>query len=266
VNGKKEDFALKKVVKEKDVLAALKREIIFLTKFGVHPFVVSLVKVFDDDDYRYMLMNLAEGGELWDVIHREEQDGTWTSGIGEEHAKFYAFLLADTLSFIHSKKYVYRDLKAENVLIDSDGYPILCDFGFAKYVPDKTYTSCGTPNYVAPEIITSEGHNASVDWWALGVLLYEMVSGDHPFYVEGMDQVDVFEAIIHEQHPPLPQASPSLLSLLDGLLVKEQSQRLGMLSRGADDIMQHKCFKGMDIKTYQTRKIKAPWIPPKPTK
>jgi CRP-like cAMP-binding protein len=263
VNGTQEHFALKKVTKEKEVLDALKREVIFLTKFGVHPFVVSLIKIFEDESYRYMLMNLAEGGELWDVVHREEADGTWTSGLGEEHAKFYAFLLADTLSFIHSKKYVYRDMKAENVLIDSDGYPILCDFGFTKYVPDKTYTACGTPNYVAPEIITSEGHNEAVDWWALGVLIYEMVCGDHPFFMDGMDQVDVFEAIIHEQHMPVPGGSKALCQLVDGLMEKEPSYRLGMLQGRAEDIMSHKCFNGMDIVEYRTRKIKAPWLPPK---
>ena len=240
LNGLEEHFALKKVSKEKEVLDALKREIIFLTKFGVHPFVVSLIKIFEDETYRYMLMNLAEGGELWDVVHREEPDGSWTSGLGEDHTKFYAFLLADTLSFIHSKKYVYRDMKAENVLIDSDGYPILCDFGFTKYVPDKTYTACGTPNYVAPEIITSEGHNEAVDWWALGVLIYEMVCGDHPFFVDGMDQVDVFEAIIHEQHMPVPGGSKALCQLVDGLLDKEPTHRLGMLNSRAEDMMSHK--------------------------
>lgn len=240
LNGLEEHFALKKVSKEKEVLDALKREIIFLTKFGVHPFVVSLIKIFEDETYRYMLMNLAEGGELWDVVHREEPDGSWTSGLGEDHTKFYAFLLADTLSFIHSKKYVYRDMKAENVLIDNDGYPILCDFGFTKYVPDKTYTACGTPNYVAPEIITSEGHNEAVDWWALGVLIYEMVCGDHPFFVDGMDQVDVFEAIIHEQHMPVPGGSKALCQLVDGLLDKEPTHRLGMLNGRAEDMMSHK--------------------------
>lgn len=240
LNGLEEHFALKKVSKEKEVLDALKREIIFLTKFGVHPFVVSLIKIFEDETYRYMLMNLAEGGELWDVVHREEPDGSWTSGLGEDHTKFYAFLLADTLSFIHSKKYVYRDMKAENVLIDNDGYPILCDFRFTKYVPDKTYTACGTPNYVAPEIITSEGHNEAVDWWALGVLIYEMVCGDHPFFVDGMDQVDVFEAIIHEQHMPVPGGSKALCQLVDGLLDKEPTHRLGMLNGRAEDMMSHK--------------------------
>ena len=138
VQGKQEEFALKKIKKDAEMIDALNREVAFLTKFGFHPFIINLIKVFDRDDSMYMLMNLASGGELWDVVHREDDDGNWTSGIPEKQAKFYAFLLADTLAYIHSKKYVYRDLKPENVLVDSDGYPILIDYGFAKYCPEKT--------------------------------------------------------------------------------------------------------------------------------
>ena len=138
VNGRKEEFALKKVEKEKDLIDALTREIKFLSSFGAHPFIVNLIKVFDSDDGMYMLMNFATGGELWDIVHREDADGNWNSGIPEKQARFYTFLLADTLAYIHSKKYVYRDLKMENILIDSDGYPILIDFGFTKYCPEKT--------------------------------------------------------------------------------------------------------------------------------
>jgi serine/threonine protein kinase len=141
VNGKKEEFALKKISKENEMIDALDREVKFLTKFGNHPFIINLIKVYDRDDSMYMLMNLASGGELWDVIHRENADGTWTSGIPEKQARFYTFLLSDTLAYIHSKKYVYRDLKPENVLIDSDGYPILIDFGFTKHCPDKTVSN-----------------------------------------------------------------------------------------------------------------------------
>lgn len=138
VNGQKEEFALKKVEKENDLIDALDREIKFLSSFGFHPFIVHLIKVFDSDDSKYMLMNFASGGELWDIVHREDADGNWSSGIPEVQARFYTFLLADTLAYIHSKKYVYRDLKMENVLIDSDGYPVLIDFGFCKFCPDKT--------------------------------------------------------------------------------------------------------------------------------
>ena len=287
VNGRKEEFALKKVEKEKDLIDALTREIKFLSSFGAHPFIVNLIKVFDSDDGMYMLMNFATGGELWDIVHREDADGNWNSGIPEKQARFYTFLLADTLAYIHSKKYVYRDLKMENILIDSDGYPILIDFGFTKYCPEKTvsvsitrsaclvlmiltssslspqYTCCGTPNYVAPEIISNDGHNQAVDWWALGVLLYEMVSGEHPFYVDGMDQIAVFECIALDDYAPIP-ATPSkgVLDLIEGFLVKDPSQRLGSLSGREKDIIEHPYFSGLDLPNLRSRKVKAPWLPP----
>lgn len=264
VQEKKEQFALKKILKEKEFVDALHREISFLNKFGFrHPFIINLIKVFDEEDCMYMLMSLASGGELWDTIHREESDGTWTSGISEKQARFYAFLIADTLAYIHSKKYVYRDLKPENVLIDSDGYPILIDFGFAKHCPEKTYTCCGTPNYVAPEIITNEGHNQAVDWWALGVLIYEMVSGEHPFYVDGMDQMAVFESITMEDYSPIPcKVSNEVMDLVDHFLEKEPTERLGMLAGREQDIMTHPWFEGLDLATLRSRKTKAPYIPP----
>lgn len=148
VNGKFEDFALKKVEKKKEMVDSLNREIKFLTHFGAHPFIINMIKVFDRDDSMYMLMSLASGGELWDIVHREDAFGNWESSIPEKQARFYTFLLADTLAYIHSKKYVYRDLKMENVLIDADGYPVLIDFGFSKYCPEKTVSALepdGTP-------------------------------------------------------------------------------------------------------------------------
>jgi CRP-like cAMP-binding protein len=138
LNGRKEKFALKTIEKEKELIDAFNREVTFLSSFGLHPFIVDLIKVFDRDDNMYMMLSYASGGELWDIVHREDADGNWNSGIPEIQARFYTFLLADTLAYIHSKKYVYRDLKMENILIDSDGYPVLIDFGFSKYCPEKT--------------------------------------------------------------------------------------------------------------------------------
>lgn len=89
----------------------------------------------------------------------------WISGVPEDHARFYSLVIADTVAYMHHKHVIFRDLKPENILIDKDGYPNIIDFGFAKVVHHKTFTFCGTPQYVAPEIILSQGHSAGVDHW-----------------------------------------------------------------------------------------------------
>ena len=179
-----EKFALKIQSKtdeiRKDVVKAIEQEIAVIQKLN-HPFIVDLVTTYQDENSIYMLLGLIKGGELWNVVHKEDEEGNWTSGIEEQHAKFYALIVGDTLAYMHRQNYVYRDLKPENVMIDSDGYPIIVDFGFAKYVKDKTYTFCGTPNYLAPEIVMNRGHNAGVDHWAYGIMIYEMITGENPF-------------------------------------------------------------------------------------
>jgi len=262
VFGKKEKFALKVQDKKDADVASVKREIA-ATKAFHHPFIVNLVTSYETDDSIYMLLGLVSGGELWDVIHVEDEDGNWVSGLQEPQAKFYALLIADTLAYIHNKQYVYRDLKPENVMIDKDGYPILVDFGFAKMITDKTYTCCGTPNYVAPEIIWNTGHNGGVDLWALGVLCYEMVSGEHPFFSDEMDQMALYHGITEEDHYALPDhVSQNAVSLIDGLLTKEPSQRLGMLANKEKDVIGHPWFSDLDLEKLRARKVKAPYIPP----
>ena len=128
-------FALKSQWKEDPTRGnseqAVKREIDVLRLMD-HPFIVNLVHHYEDEEHLYILMGLVHGGELFDVIHQEGEDGVWTSGIPEDHAKFYAMVVADTLDYIHRKHFVFRDLKPENILIDEDGYPVICDFGFGR--------------------------------------------------------------------------------------------------------------------------------------
>ena len=213
-----------------------------------HPFIVNLVHTYESPDSMDMLLGLIPGGELWEEIHKEDADGNWTSGIAEGRARFYAYVVADTLGFLHSRGFLFRDLKPENIMIDGDGYPIIVDFGFAKYVEqgEKTFTFCGTPNYVAPEIISSIGHSKEVDYWALGVVIYEMVSGENPFFYDGMEQFALYQAITEEDPYEMSAdvtASDQVRELTDLLFLKDPKERLG--SQGLHEILEHAWFQGM---------------------
>ena len=143
-----------------------------------HPFIVKLYSTFHDARKLYMLLEFVQGGELFAVVHT-----TKTDGIPDAQAKFYAAGIILALGYLHKKDIAYRDLKPENCLIDAHGYPKLIDFGFAKVLApgDTSHTMCGTAEYLAPEQVQGHGHTRAVDYWAFGVLCYEMLTGVSPF-------------------------------------------------------------------------------------
>ena len=139
-----------------------------------HPFLLRLAATFQDDEEIYMLLELALGGELFTVLRNANK-------FEEPQGRFYAACVCSAFSYMHDLSIVYRDLKPENLLFDAEGYMKVVDFGFAKKITDRTWTLCGTPEYLAPEIITNKGHNLAVDWWAFGILIFEMLVGQPPF-------------------------------------------------------------------------------------
>ena len=235
------------VIREKNIMSSIK-----------HPFVVNLVCTFQDDRSLYMLIELVQGGELFSVIHTETRDG-----IPNANARFYAACILESLAHLHHRHITYRDLKPENILIDSRGYCVLVDLGFAKIVMDKTYTLCGTPEYLAPEIILSKGHDKGVDYWAFGVLIYEMLVGRSPFYSYGTDQVSLFKRIVQVKYsfPPGGIVNEVAQDLIQRLIVRRQSNRFGCLARGDMDIRDHSWFSVIDTEQLLQKKIPAPWIP-----
>lgn len=266
----KHKFALKSQRKEDDnrgtdALYSIQQEIEIMRQIE-HRQIVDLIHTYDDEQNVYMLLELIPGGDLWERIYHDQGDGTWKSGMPEDHARFYTMVIADTLGYLHSRQIIFRDLKPENVMIDIDGYPMLVDFGFAKFCPDKTFTFCGTPNYVAPEIIMNSGHNRAVDYWALGITIYEMISGENPFYFDGMDQVTLYNSICQDNYYPLSGGntdvfSASLHELVEQLLEKDPIRRLGMLAGGMDDILNHAWFEEIDLMLIRKKRWPAPWKP-----
>jgi serine/threonine protein kinase len=142
-----------------------------------HPFIVNLLGMQFDEKRLYLLFEYVPGGELFSYLRREGK-------FSESSSQFYAAEILLAFEHLHKSKIVYRDLKPENLLLTKKGHIKITDFGFAKVVPDRTYSLCGTPEYLAPEIIQTAGHGKGVDWWALGILIYEMLAGYPPFNAE----------------------------------------------------------------------------------
>lgn len=235
------------VMREKNLMAAIK-----------HPFVVDLVTTFQDERNLYMLIGLVQGGELFSIVHTEVRDG-----IPNGNSRFYAACILESLAALHRRDICYRDLKPENVLIDRRGYCVLVDLGFAKVVTDKTFTLCGTPEYLAPEIILSKGHDKGADYWAFGVLIYEMLVGYSPFYSHDMDQVGLFKRIVSVKYgfPHGGLVQDVAKNLIHRLLQRRQADRLGCQSRADQDIRDHKWFHIINTQKLLNRQIPPPWIP-----
>jgi CRP-like cAMP-binding protein len=191
----KQVYALKAMLKS--VIVAHKQQTNVINEKNVmitsnHPFILRLYQTFKDARKLYMLLEFVQGGELFSVLHTATSDG-----VPDHQAKFYGAAVICALGYLHSKEIAYRDMKPENCLIDKFGYPKLVDFGFAKVITGKSYTLCGTPEYLAPELVVAKGHTKAVDYWAFGILLYEMETGYSPFSdPQGMDQMVICKNIV----------------------------------------------------------------------
>ena len=174
-----EHYAMKVLSKSLVVAYGQQRNVInekTLLMRAHHPFILACHAAFKDADNLYLLMELVQGGELFARLHN--RGGKETS----KNACFYSACVLSALVYLHSQQVAYRDLKPENLLIDARGYIKMCDFGFAKVIANRSFTLCGTPEYLAPELVLGKGHNWGVDYWALGILIYEMLVGHSPFY------------------------------------------------------------------------------------
>jgi hypothetical protein len=227
---------------------------------GTSPFLLNLHNTYTDSKYVYLLLEVCSGGELYQHMQKQTEQR-----INERDAGFYIACVVKGLGAMHSRKIVYRDLKPENLLIDNVGYLKVADFGLAKKTT-RTFTVCGTPEYMAPEAVLSRGHDHGADNWATGILLYELLHGFTPFCATS--PMEIYEAILgHEEvddlkfHQPISNESQSLIK---ALLHPKKARRLGSLKGGIDDITSHPFFSDivkLDWDQFQERKLPAPFVP-----
>ncbi|XP_066426051.1 RAC-beta serine/threonine-protein kinase isoform X1 [Molothrus aeneus] len=220
-----------------------------------HPFLTALKYAFQTSDRLCFVMEYANGGELFFHLSRERV-------FPEPRARFYGAEIVSALEYLHSRDVVYRDIKLENLMLDKDGHIKITDFGLCKEgVTDGTTmrTFCGTPEYLAPEVLEDNDYGRAVDWWGLGVVMYEMLCGRLPFY--NQDHERLFELILLEELRFPRSLGPESRSLLAGLLKKDPKQRLGGGPGDAREVMEHRFFAGIDWLDVVQRKLVPPFRP-----
>uniref|UniRef100_A0A8D3C2D5 Protein kinase C n=1 Tax=Scophthalmus maximus TaxID=52904 RepID=A0A8D3C2D5_SCOMX len=232
---------------EKRILALARR----------HPYLTQLYCCFQTRDRLFFVMEYVNGGDLMFQIQRSRK-------FDEPRSRFYAAEVTSALMFLHRNGVIYRDLKLDNILLDAEGHCKLADFGMCKegiMNGVTTTTFCGTPDYIAPEILQELEYGASVDWWALGVLMYEMMAGQPPFEADNED--DLFESILHDDVLYPVWLSKEAVSILRAFMTKNPTKRLGcVVSQGCEEaIKTHPFFREIDWLLLEQRKVKPPFKP-----
>ena len=230
------------------------RSILRLSNARQHPFLVNLYATFQTETHVCFVMEYTAGGDLLSYIQQ--------SAFDEPRARFYAACVTLGLEFLHENSIVYRDLKLDNLLLDATGYLKIADFGLCKMgvgYGDRTSTFCGTPEFVAPEVLTDRDYTNAVDWWGLGVLVYEMLAGEAPF--PGHDEEQIFDAIVSDDVDYPYSMSISATNIIRKLLQKNPLKRLGAGPNDANDVKKHTFFRHTDWHGMMHKLVPAPFVP-----
>jgi len=219
------------------------------------PFIIKLMETYEEANYLHFLLEMAQGGDLFVTYSRKGFHGS------EAHALFYVAGVVMAFDYLHKKKIIYRDLKPENLLLTNAGFVKLTDMGLAKVCVSRTFTTCGTPDYFAPEVIASKGYQHSVDWWTCGILIFELLAGTAPF--TAADPMKIFEkvtkGIATVSFPTKIKDKPK--SLITGLLQKDPSLRLAVKKGGTKNIKGHAWYAGFNWDQFAKGSVKPPYIP-----
>ena len=257
--GTGKQYAIKAI--RKDVLieykqvqnTKLEKDILFSCD---HPFLVGMEYLFQNDTRLYFVMPFIKGGELYKIFKAHKR-------LPEPVVKFYALQIALAIGYLHSKGIMHRDLKLENILVDESGYLKIIDYGLAKTLPESnlTRTFCGTPEYLAPEMVTQQGHNFSVDWWALGILIYEMLIGVTPFYNKErrllLLKIRQSRVVFPDKRKYKIDYSDEFVDIVQKLLDKDKETRLGTAT-DFDEIVNHPFFADIDKEALLRRELEPP--------
>lgn len=249
--------ALKKgdILHREEVESLMSEKRIFeIINRGHHPFLINLFACFQTPEHVCFVMEYANGGDLMMHIHQEV--------FNETRACFYAACVVLGLQFLHEHKIIYRDLKLDNLLLDTEGYLKMADFGLCKEgvgYGDRTGTFCGTPEFLAPEVLLEPTYTRAVDWWGLGVLIYEMLVGESPF--PGDVEEEIFEAITRDEVKYPRYLTQESITIMRRLLRKNVDRRLGSSERDAEDVKKQAFFRNVDWDGLLKKRVKPPFVP-----
>ncbi|KAM3727862.1 Serine/threonine-protein kinase [Dirofilaria immitis] len=260
--GNGEYYALK-VLKKGDVLGRdeveslmVEKRIFEIATFRRHPFLVNLFACIQSKEHVFFVMEYSMGGDLMRHIHDDI--------FSEERSCFYASCVLLGLEFLHANNIIYRDLKLDNLLLDREGYVKLADFGLCKEgmgPTDRTSTFCGTPEFLAPEVLTENSYTRAIDWWGLGVLIFEMLVGEPPF--SGEDEEEIFDSIVNDDVRYPRFLSIESISIMRRLMRKNPEKRLGSGQNDALEVKQQRFFKHVnwDWDKLLKKEIKPKFVP-----
>ncbi|OLY77673.1 Protein kinase C-like 2 [Smittium mucronatum] len=246
----------KQFISENDEFESTRSEkrVLLIANKDRHPFLIGLHSCFQTDSRVFFVMEYISGGDLMMHIQRQQ--------FGERRAKFYACEVLLGIEYFHKNSIVYRDLKLDNIMLGADGHIKIADYGLCKEnMPygATTHTFCGTPEFMAPEIVLEQRYGKAVDWWAFGVLIYEMLLGQSPF--RGEDEDEIFDSILEDEVLYPVNMSRDSVSICQELLERDPNKRLGSGPSDADEVKRHPFFKGANWSDFLNKRVTPPFIP-----